>query len=156
MIEEGLIWSKGTPSFSLGPLASCIGLFFVLVIILEIRSRAMKAKAKPKDYLFSDNLHWFIAPNETKEKGDNNDGDVQSEVFYSVKSCFSRCSSEKENDILSHFRRRNSIWEEFLHCEGWPFGLSRKALMLPPLPRSPPDSWTWSKRNTGTKFCAAT
>lgn len=126
----------------------------------------MKAKPKLKDYLFADSLHWVLSPTTGKllitpkeePNGGGDDGldnDDQSDVFYSVKSCFSRCSSEKELDYFSRFRGR-SIWEEFMDCEGWPFGLSRKALMLPPLPSSPSDSWIWSKRNCNTKVCNST
>jgi len=137
------------------------------VIILEIRSRAMKAKTKAKGYLFADSLHWVLSPTSGKlliapkeeriDVGGEDDGggdDDQSEVFHSVKSCFSRCSREKEIDYLSHLWTR-SVWHEFAHCEGWPFGLYKKALALPPLPSSPSDSWTWRKRNQlGAKVCA--
>lgn len=112
----------------------------------------MKAKPKkPKDYLFTDSLHWVLPPTTGKLlKDDKVDNDDESEVFYSVNSCFSRCSIEKEPDYSSHFRG-HSIWEEFMDCEGWPFGLCRKALMLPPLPSSPSDSWIWRKRNLNSK-----
>ncbi|KAM0952524.1 hypothetical protein DsansV1_C02g0013941 [Dioscorea sansibarensis] len=129
------------------------------VIILEIQSRAMKAKLKPKDYLSEENLSWFLSPTSGKllivPKGEKTDEehtaaaeedlDDEKETFFSVKSCFSHCSGE--SGVLFKEHMKHSVLEEFCHCEGWPFGLGRKALMLPPLPSSPSDSWTWHKRN---------
>ncbi|PSR99755.1 Glucose-induced degradation protein like [Actinidia chinensis var. chinensis] len=83
------------------------------------------------------------------------------EAFLSVKTTFSRCSSLSGLDcrdfqpfLVQEFwhgldirdLRRRSMIQEFCHCEGWPFGLGRKALLLPPLPKSPSDSWSWRKR----------
>lgn len=65
------------------------------------------------------------------------------DVFVSVKTSLSRCSSFKAIDFKA-FQRR-SIIQEFCHCEGWPFGLCRKAVLLPPLPKSPSESWSWNK-----------
>lgn len=140
-------------------------LLLVQVIILEITSRAMKAKIKPKDYLFADNLHWILSPAATgklhiapieegigavgDDHGDDIDDD-RSEVFHSVKSHFSRCSSENELDYLSH-QREQSVWGNLAHCEGWPFGLIKRMVILPPLPSSPSDSWTWHKKNIGNR-----
>lgn len=168
MIDESLKWVKGSSSLYIGALASCVLLSVVLVIMLEIRSRAMKAKTKPKDCMFGASLHWALSPPagrlniEPKEErfdigkhDPEGDGEVQSEVFHSVKSCFSRCSSENELDCFSH-NHGESIWDGFTECQGWPFGLCRKSVVLPPLPRSPSDSWTWHKKNLGTKVCAST
>ncbi|KAK8513858.1 hypothetical protein V6N13_005046 [Hibiscus sabdariffa] len=73
------------------------------------------------------------------------------EAFMSTKSNFSLCSSLNKVDFpevwkfdLEDFQRR-SIIREFCHCEGWPFGLCRKAVLLPPLPKSPSESWSWRK-----------
>ncbi|XP_008797250.3 uncharacterized protein LOC103712496 [Phoenix dactylifera] len=132
------------------------------VIILEIRNRAMKAKSRPKDLLFSGSFSWSVSPTTgrvivaSKEKGDGEekceaDDGEESEAFFSVKSCFSRCSSDGGSE-LKDFRRR-SVFEEFKHCEGWPFGLSRRASMLPPLPSVPRDSWMWHKKKLVTKSC---
>ncbi|KAJ0983824.1 hypothetical protein J5N97_002180 [Dioscorea zingiberensis] len=127
------------------------------VIILEIQSRAMKAKLRPKDSLFMENLSWFLSPTSgkllivpkgektTDEEDKEEDADDEKETFFSVNSCFSHCSGE--SGILFRDFVKHSVLEEFCHCEGWPFGLGRKALMLPPLPSSPSDSWTWHKRN---------
>ncbi|GFY86879.1 hypothetical protein Acr_05g0005180 [Actinidia rufa] len=83
------------------------------------------------------------------------------EAFLSVKTTFSRCSSLSGLDrqdfqpfLVQEFwhgldirdLRRRSIIQKFCRCEGWPFGLFRKALLLPPLPKSPSDSWSWCKR----------
>lgn len=83
------------------------------------------------------------------------------EEFLSVKTQFSRCSSLSRLDccdlrpfVVQEFwhgidyqelLRRRSIIQEFCHCKGWPFGLCRKALLLPPLPKSPSESWSWRK-----------
>lgn len=71
------------------------------------------------------------------------------EQFYSVKTNLSRCSSLNELDLSEYWRR--SIIHEFCHCEGWPFGLCRKAVLLPPLPKSPSESWLYRKIQSSTK-----
>ncbi|KAK4429019.1 hypothetical protein Salat_1201900 [Sesamum alatum] len=65
------------------------------------------------------------------------------DAFVSVKTRFSRSSSLNKIDFQDFSRR--SIILELLHCEGWPFGLCRKALLLPPPLKSPSDSWSWKK-----------
>lgn len=65
-------------------------------------------------------------------------------AFLSAKSTFSRASSLGELEF-QFLQRRSSIMEEFCHCEGWPFGLCKKLLLLPPLPKSPTESWLWRK-----------
>ncbi|XP_074275458.1 uncharacterized protein LOC141599367 [Silene latifolia] len=78
------------------------------------------------------------------------------EAFYSVKTDFSCCPSLKDAELAenkwwssevldSKELRRRAIIQEICHCKGWPFGLCRKALLLPPLPKSPADSWSWYK-----------
>ncbi|KAM7280522.1 hypothetical protein ACFE04_007656 [Oxalis oulophora] len=81
---------------------------------------------------------------------------MNKEEFVSCGTGLSRCSSMKDIDFqnlqkidFEEFWRRWSIIEELCHCEGWPFGLCRKAIFLPPLPKSPSESWTWRK---GTKI----
>ncbi|XVF36241.1 hypothetical protein REPUB_Repub19eG0041300 [Reevesia pubescens] len=80
------------------------------------------------------------------------------EAFLSAKTNFSRCSSLNKIDFpdilkfdFQDFQRR-SIIQEFCHCEGWPFGLCRKAVLLPPLPKSPSESWPWRKGSTIAKM----
>ena len=74
---------------------------------------------------------------------------VSDQAFYSVKTNLSRCSSMNEVEVSEYWRR--SIIQEFCHCEGWPFGLSRKAVLLPPLPKSPSESWLSRKIQRSTK-----
>ncbi|EEF52435.1 uncharacterized protein LOC8278901 [Ricinus communis] len=111
----------------------------------------------------------YLAPKIFQQKDDdgddenNDDEDDEREEFLSVGSCFSCCSSALSKEAFvsmkTNFSRcsslsdvleikdfpRRSILEEFCHCEGWPFGLCRKAVLLPPLPKSPSESWSWSK-----------
>ncbi|XP_021767642.1 uncharacterized protein LOC110732038 [Chenopodium quinoa] len=79
-----------------------------------------------------------------------------SEVYFSVKTDFSCCSTLKDPDLAenrwwvsetldSSEVKRRAIIQEVCHCEGWPFGLCRRALLLPPLPKSPSESWLWCK-----------
>ncbi|KAL0558012.1 hypothetical protein IC582_006575 [Cucumis melo] len=144
-------------------------------IVSEIRTRAME-KLKRKANL-SDSFSWVFSP-ATKELyitsmeiekmdesgNEDNMGDefysVQSfltccstaatnEAFFSVEANFSRCSSLNGLNFLDEDLKRRTILQEVFHCEGWPFGLCRKAVLLPPLPKSPSESWSWSK---GTKI----
>ncbi|XP_043713655.1 uncharacterized protein LOC122662154 [Telopea speciosissima] len=142
------------------------------VIILEIQSGAMEAKLRRVSN--SDSQRWvllqgmeeflFTSSKEVvKEVEDNKHEDKEVESFYSVGSCFSRCSSASRDVFFSVGSRlsrcssmngidfgddkRRSIIQELCHCEGWPFGLGRKALLLPPLPRCPSESWLWRKGN---------
>lgn len=64
------------------------------------------------------------------------------DAFVSVKTRFSRSSSLNKIDFLD-LSKKSVV--EVLQCEGWPFGLCRRSLLLPPLPKSPPDSWSWRK-----------
>ncbi|KAH7523604.1 hypothetical protein FEM48_Zijuj06G0029500 [Ziziphus jujuba var. spinosa] len=99
------------------------------VVVSAIRSRAMeKLRKKPNNLTDS-----FSA--------------ASRDAFLSVKTSFSRTPSLNGLEFID-FQRR-SIIQELCHCEGWPFGLCRKAVLLPPLPKSPSESWSWSK---GTKI----
>lgn len=127
------------------------------MIVLAVRTRAKRANLRRKESLRCNSFRWwvlspavaelFITPKAEEREEHNGDDDDGQESFYSVNSCFSRCSSSTV-EVDSQEIRRRLIVEEFSHCEGWPFGLYRKALMLPPLPRSPADSWLW-RRGTG-------
>ncbi|KAJ1396935.1 hypothetical protein SESBI_32194 [Sesbania bispinosa] len=151
------------------------------VIVSAVRSRAIeKQKHKPSPMVGS--FSWVYSPAtrefyvtqtmapQAKEEGD--EGHDEREEFLSVKSCFSccssnatgeafysvktnlsRCSSMKELDFSEYYWRR-SIIQEFCHCEGWPFGLCRKAVLLPPLPKSPSESWLSRKIQPSTKVVA--
>uniref|UniRef100_A0A1D1YJB2 Alanine racemase n=1 Tax=Anthurium amnicola TaxID=1678845 RepID=A0A1D1YJB2_9ARAE len=121
------------------------------LIILEIQSRKMRGQRR---HSVSFDTCWEIsatAPVEQlvalRELGDG-DGEDEEE-FFSVKSCLSQCSVEESTGFVG--LKGPWVFEEFRHCEGWPFGLCRKPVMLPPLPRSPSDSWTWRRRNLMTK-----
>ncbi|GAV88643.1 hypothetical protein CFOL_v3_32065 [Cephalotus follicularis] len=149
------------------------------VVVSEIKSRAME-RLKKKPSFMADSLTWvfsssagelYITPKAVQHKEDDDD---EIRDFFSVKSCFSRCSSAANREEFfsgkSNFSRCSSLnkldfqdcprfnfadhqrWsmiQGFSHCEGWPFGLCRKAVLLPPLPKSPSESWSWRK---GTKI----
>lgn len=107
-----------------------------------------------------------MAPQENVEKDNDQE---EEEEFLSVKSCFSCCSSGEltfhsvktslsrcsslngVDEYLSKLHWRRSVIEEFCHCEGWPFGLCRRAILLPPLPNSPSESWLSRKLQPTTK-----
>ncbi|CAL9136432.1 unnamed protein product [Musa textilis] len=121
------------------------------LIILEIRSRAMKTKSRPRELLFSGKLARAVSPTTGtahitgEEEGDDDD---ESEAFFSVRSGFSCCSTDGSTELEE--LGGGSLLGEFRHCQGWPFGLCRRAVALPPLPSSPSDSWMWHKRNLVT------
>lgn len=141
------------------------------VVVSAIRSRAMeKLRKKPSN--LTDSFSWVYSPitrelyitKKGVEPKEDDDGEefisvnscfscsccssaASRDVFLSVKTSFSRSSSFNGLDLLD-FQRR-SIIQELCHCEGWPFGLCRKAVLLPPLPKSPSESWSWRK---GTKM----
>ncbi|KAI7737496.1 hypothetical protein M8C21_020981 [Ambrosia artemisiifolia] len=73
-------------------------------------------------------------------------------AFVSVKTNLSRCSSMSSFEFPVFKRRRRSMLLELCHCEGWPFGLCRKALLVPPLPKSPSESWMWRKSSRLVKI----
>ncbi|CAI0557363.1 unnamed protein product [Linum tenue] len=132
------------------------------VVVSAIRSRAME-KLKQKVFVITDSFSGELLFSPEKQK----DGEVEKdEDFFSVGSCLSCCSSglskggeeffTVKTNLLSRcsslsrvefpsFHRRVSILQELCHCQGWPFGLCRKAVLLPPLPKSPSDSWLWRK-----------
>ncbi|KAJ9567501.1 hypothetical protein OSB04_003467 [Centaurea solstitialis] len=135
------------------------------VFVSAVLSRYMEAKSKRKVGLSADSFIWgFSSPTEllpTKKETQSDVEDVDefysscshlsrcssattAEAFMSVRTNLSRCSSTGsfEFPILT---RRRSIIRELCHCEGWPFGLCRKALLVPPLPKSPSESWMWRK-----------
>ena len=141
------------------------------VVVSEIRSRAME-KMKRRPSLIAESFSWVLSPSsgelyitskhaKRRDKDNEDDerkefffscsGAVSREAFLSANTNFSRCSSLNKIDFpdiwkfdFQDFRRR-SINQEFCHCEGWPFGLCRKAVLLPPLPKSPSESWSWRK-----------
>ncbi|KAK9166463.1 hypothetical protein Scep_001654 [Stephania cephalantha] len=141
------------------------------VIVLAIRTRALEAKLKRKRPLTTENFRWVMSPTKgdqlfialdgvhvVEEGLDENDN---MDAFFSVRSCFSCCSTTSKEaffSVGSYLSRCSSggrikFWDderqlmlrELCHCEGWPFGLCRRALLLPPLPKSPSESWTWCR-----------
>ncbi|MFQ6642138.1 hypothetical protein Gotur_017842 [Gossypium turneri] len=144
------------------------------VVVSEIRTRAME-KMNRKTSSMTGSFSWVLSPstgeiyissNHFKRRDNDNEDDeffsvgscfslcssgVSREAFMSAKSNFSRCSSLKNVDFPEIWKfdsedfRRRSIIREFCHCEGWPFGICRKVVLLPPLPKSPSESWSWRK-----------
>ncbi|GAB4852111.1 hypothetical protein Ancab_016301 [Ancistrocladus abbreviatus] len=145
------------------------------VIVSMVRSRAMEAKFRRRNFLRNDSFSSVFHPTlgevfvraAAKNKSDNNNDEerdeflsvkshfsvscystaADTEAFFSVNTNFSRCTSLNLDAGLDCFLdlQRRSIIQEFCHCEGWPFGLCRKAVLLPPLPKSPSESWSWHK-----------
>ncbi|CAA0819642.1 Unknown protein [Striga hermonthica] len=145
------------------------------IFVSAIISKYMESKSKRKSGIGIESFNWALSPgagdyfkttpksfveNYNANLGEVNGDEFRSansrlsrcssdtsfDAFASARTCFSRCSSMSritDNDFLSGDRR--SIILELVRCEGWPFGLCRKALLLPPLPKSPADSWSWRK-----------
>ncbi|KAI3460248.1 hypothetical protein Pfo_016911 [Paulownia fortunei] len=139
------------------------------IFVSAIISKYMESKSRRKSSIGIDSFCWavspaagdsVVAPKAVRRDGSGGeDGEeflsagsrlsrcssaTSFGAFVSAKTCFSRCSSLNRIDFHD-FGKRRSIILEFIHCEGWPFGLCRKALLLPPLPKSPADSWSWRK-----------
>ncbi|KAB1220371.1 hypothetical protein CJ030_MR3G009831 [Morella rubra] len=140
------------------------------VVVSAIRSRAME-KLRRKPSFLADSFSWvyypmtgelYMTPKAAEGKEGCGDEDDEREEFVSVGSCFSCCSSAASREafysVKTNFSRsssfngvdlqefwKRSIIQELCHCEGWPFGLYRKAILLPPLPKSPSESWSWRK-----------
>jgi hypothetical protein len=112
----------------------------------------------------------YMTPNAVQRKEDLDDHheDEDDEDFVTVGSCFSCCSSALSKEVFHSVKTnisrsssldgvdfqefwRRSIIQELCHCQGWPFGLCRKAVLLPPLPKSPSESWSWRKGTRITK-----
>lgn len=136
------------------------------MVLLTIRARAMEEKSKRKgqfeSILSSTAGELFVSAKGKQPLESDIELDDGDEFFSAAGSCLSRCSSSSREAFLSvgsclsrssstskielrEFPRRN-IFQEFKHCEGWPFGLSRK-VVFPPLPKCPTDSWSWNKHN---------
>ncbi|KAF5190207.1 hypothetical protein FRX31_020206 [Thalictrum thalictroides] len=140
------------------------------MIIMTIRARAMEAKRRKGQFIKSESFSsspWagelFIISAGAQRNLDSfcEQGDEERDVFLSVGSCLSRCSSSSREAFFSAGSclsrsssvskielwdvKKRSMLQELCHCEGWPFGLYRKAILLPPLPKSPSESWLWRK-----------
>ena len=116
----------------------------------------------------------FVTPKAAQQKEEDgisdDENDDAREDFFSVGSCLSCCSSALSREVFVSAKTnsspcsslngfefpdfpKRSILEEFcVHCQGWPFGLCRKAVLLPPLPKSPSESWSWRKGARSVKI----
>lgn len=129
----------------------------------------MELKCRRKTTITTDKFTWAFSPTtgdffisaRLRQKEEDQETEER-EDFYSVASSLSSCSSAtsfeafvtaktvfSQSSSLESIEfqdlRRHSVIQELSDCEGWPFGLYRKALLLPPLPKSPSDSWSWRK-----------
>ncbi|KAK2660355.1 hypothetical protein Ddye_006888 [Dipteronia dyeriana] len=142
------------------------------VVVSEIRSRAMEKLRRKPSLITSDSFSWVFYPKtrelylkaeQQKEDEEEEEEEVGDAIeFVSVGSCFSCCSSaiskEAYHSVKTNVSRcssltgldfqdlQRSIIQELCYCQGWPFGLCRKAVLLPPLPKSPAESWSWRKK----------
>ncbi|XP_059454713.1 uncharacterized protein LOC132184938 [Corylus avellana] len=145
-------------------------------VVSAIRSQAME-KLRRKPGLLTESFSLVVYSPVTRElymtpkavqRGEDLDDEDEDEDFVTVGSCFSCCSSalsrEAYHSVKTNFSRssslngldfqefwKRSIIQELCHCQGWPFGLCRKAVLLPPLPKSPSESWSWRKGARITK-----
>lgn len=136
------------------------------IVVFQIRSQAMeKLRQKPRICMERLTYHSKEEPNIEKEEGiefcsvgssfsECCTSDLSVEAYMTAKTEFSRCSSLKGEELENQWKmyylngiRKGSVIQELCHCQGWPFGLGRKASLLPPLPKSPAESWSWRKPN---------
>ncbi|KAL1200944.1 hypothetical protein V5N11_000786 [Cardamine amara subsp. amara] len=136
------------------------------VVVFQIRSRAMeKLRKKPRACMERERLTYQVPKELDIEKEEGNEfcsvgscfseccqSDLSIEGYMTAKTEFSRCSSLKGVELENQWKmyytnqiRKGSVIQELCHCQGWPFGLGRKAVLLPPLPKSPAESWSWRK-----------
>ncbi|KAG8377638.1 hypothetical protein BUALT_Bualt08G0053800 [Buddleja alternifolia] len=118
------------------------------IFVSAIISKYVESKSKRKSAIGMDSFKWALSPDRAEFYSADSrlsrcSSAMSFDEFVSVKTRCSRSSSLNKIDFLDFGRR--SVILEFIHCEGWPFGLCRKALLLPPLPKSPSDSWSWRK-----------
>ncbi|KAL7127450.1 hypothetical protein ABFS83_14G254100 [Erythranthe nasuta] len=125
-----------------------------IIIAADHRSFFYLATVSPPALAFSgggDAEEYFSATGRLLSRCSSAGTTTFDDAFASAKTRLSRCSSLDMNTNIStndfqDFDRRRSIIAELIQCcEGWPFGLCRKTILLPPLPKSPADSWSWIK-----------
>ncbi|CAN4095390.1 unnamed protein product [Withania somnifera] len=149
------------------------------VFISAVISQYMELKCRRKTTITTDKFTWAFSPTTgdlfisarlgQKEDKEDQEKEVRedfhsvashlspcssatsSEAFVTAKTVFSRSSSLDRIDFQDPWRR-HSVIKELSDCEGWPFGLYRKALFLPPPPKSPSDSWSWRKSTRMVKM----
>ncbi|KAJ0228958.1 hypothetical protein HA466_0320490 [Hirschfeldia incana] len=136
------------------------------IVVFQIRSQAMeKLRQKPRIRMERLTYQSKDECNIEKEEGiefysvgssfsECCTSDLSVEAYMTAKTEFSRCSSLKGEELENQWKmyylneiKKGSVIQEFCHCQGWPFGLGRKAALLPPLPKSPAESWSWKKPN---------
>ncbi|XP_016488341.1 uncharacterized protein LOC107808343 [Nicotiana tabacum] len=141
---------------------------FVSIVI----SKYMESKCRRQTTISNDKFNWSFSPTagdlfisaKLMQQKEENEHEIkeENEDFLSAGTRFSRCSSALSYEAFATAKTtlsrssslnriefqdfpRRPVIQEFSHCEGWPFGLCRKLLLLPPLPKSPSDSWSWRK-----------
>uniref|UniRef100_A0A453KZG1 Uncharacterized protein n=1 Tax=Aegilops tauschii subsp. strangulata TaxID=200361 RepID=A0A453KZG1_AEGTS len=99
---------------------------------------------------------FVVVEGEQKEEAEagSDDGDIESEAFFSVKSFFTRSTSRAATVASLTDMGPPATWEGFRDCEGWPFGLCRRPA-VPPLPSTPADSWQWRKQSSGRNLAVS-
>lgn len=136
------------------------------MFVSEVVSKYVESKCKRKSSSGINTLRWALSPQhflhawrKSSSSGGSKDGSSPAagirlsrcssatsyDEFFSVKSRFSRSSSVNKLDYQESCKH-SIVLLELYHYEGWPFGLCKKAFLLPPLPKSPSDSWSWRKR----------
>ncbi|KAG5573493.1 hypothetical protein H5410_063259 [Solanum commersonii] len=146
------------------------------VFISAVISQYMELKCRRKTTITTDKFTWAFSPTtgdffisaRLRQKEEDQETEER-EDFYSVASSLSPCSSATSFEAFVTAKtvfsrssslesiefqdlRRHSVIQELSDSEGWPFGLYRKALLLPPLPKSPSDSWSWRKSDRIVKM----
>ncbi|KAH0862390.1 hypothetical protein HID58_079601, partial [Brassica napus] len=125
--------------------------FDLMTVIIQIRTQAME-KLRQKPRIDMETLNY----QSTKERKIVEQEGME---FCSVgSSSFSECCPSDlsiEGYItakvfkvfeLERYRAGESM-TNLCDCQRWPFGLGRKAALLPPPPKSPAESWSWRKPN---------
>lgn len=165
-----ILYSKVSFKINVFAIYSCCCDFYIQVFVSIVISKYMESKCRKKAAISSEKFNWTLAGDlfiseklmQQKEDSEDEEDKEEREDFLSVGTRLSRCSSAISYEAFATakttFSRssslnmiefqdipRRSVIKEFSHCEGWPFGLSRKMLLLPPLPKSPADSWSWRK-----------
>ncbi|KAL4196959.1 hypothetical protein AMTRI_Chr04g185720 [Amborella trichopoda] len=130
----------------------CEGLQWVISPVTgELTIAPVEEEAKPLlAYLhskFGFNISLQVKENQERE---GHEEEEEEEVWFSVRSDFSCCSSPVERKEIFLDCAWRSLLEKLSFCEGWPFGLYRRKMMLPPLPRCPSEPWMWHKAMSNT------
>ncbi|XP_020524687.1 uncharacterized protein LOC110007545, partial [Amborella trichopoda] len=134
----------------------CEGLKWVISPVTgELTIAPVEEEAKPLlAYLhskFGFNISLQVKENQEREgHEEEEEEEEEEEVWFSVRSDLSCCSSPVERKEIFLDCAWRSLLEKLSFCEGWPFGLYRRKMMLPPLPRCPSEPWMWRKATSNT------